>query len=373
MAQLGHSTCVVEKQDQPGSKTCCTGIVSADCLSMIYPPPEIIQLKACSARVFSPRGSSVRVERAEAQAYVLDRPALDRHLALRAEKSGAQYLFSTVAEDIKRTPDMVNVVLSGEKDKVNLSGRSLVIASGYPSSVTDKAGLGKIAYHALGAQTEVECTGIDEVQVYAGASIAPGFFAWLVPKGGGQAKVGLLCRKNPRPYMEGFLQHLAGEDKIRVCGQPINYGAVPLKPLARTFGHRLIAVGDAAGQVKPTTGGGIYFGMLSAQIAAATLHDALKNDDLSAARLASYQKGWHKLLKKELAIDYWAHRFYRSLTDLQMERIFSIIQRHGIHESILASPDITFDWHSHVILDVIKHGSLQKALAKLKLGNPPAQ
>ena len=73
------------------------------------------------------------------------------------------------------------------------------------------------------------------------------------------------------------------------------------------------------------------------------------------------------MLKRELAIDYWAHKFYRKLNDRQIEHIFDIIEHHGIHESLLASPDITFDWHSNVILDAIKHRSLDKSLGKLNL------
>ena len=72
-------------------------------------------------------------------------------------------------------------------------------------------------------------------------------------------------------------------------------------------------------------------------------------------------------MKRELSIDYWAYRFYRRLDDKQIEHIFNIIIKHGIHESLLTSPDITFDWHSLVILDAIRHRSLQRSLEKLKV------
>ena len=97
-----------------------------------------------------------------------------------------------------------------------------------------------------------------------------------------------------------------------------------------------------------------------------TLDECLKKGDLSSNRLLLYQKRWHKILKRELRIDYWAHRFYQGLDDKQIEHIFNIIVKHGIHESLLTSPDITFDWHSLVILDAIRHRSLQRSLEKLK-------
>jgi len=126
-----------------------------------------------------------------------------------------------------------------------------------------------------------------------------------------------------------------------------------------------MVVGDAAGQVKPTTGGGIYFGLLCAGLCVQAAREALLSDDLSSRKLSQYQKQWHKLLKQELAIDYWAHRFYRRLTNRQIEHVFNVIESHGIHETILSSPDISFDWHGRVIFDAMKHRSLQKSLRKL--------
>ena len=60
---------------------------------------------------------------------------------------------------------------------------------------------------------------------------------------------------------------------------------LPLAPVARTWTDRILAVGDAAGLVKPTTGGGIYYGLLSGHIAADVLSDALRDDQLTANRL----------------------------------------------------------------------------------------
>jgi hypothetical protein len=107
--------------------------------------------------------------------------------------------------------------------------------------------------------------------------------------------------------------------------------------------------------------------LLCTNLAVKTIDEALRKGDASARCLSSYQKRWHRLLKQELSIDYWAHRFYSSLDDKQIEHIFGTIERHGIHDTILASPDITFDWHGKVILDALKYRSLQRSLDKLGL------
>ncbi len=260
---------------------------------------------------------------------------------------------------------MVNIQAAANGGPVSLESRLAVIASGFGTPLTKSLGLGQIKEYAQGAQVEVITVGIEEVEVYSGTDIAPGFFAWLAPAGNSRAKAGLLCRNNPAPHIKGLLKRLQEQGKIEAVRGDISYGTVPLKPLARTYAERVLVVGDAAGHVKPTTGGGIYFGLLCAGMAVEEICDAFINGNFSARKLSVYQKKWHNLLKQELAIDYWAHRFYSKLNNQQIEHIFDIIERHDIHESLLASPDITFDWHSNIILDAIKHRTLEKSLAKL--------
>ncbi|MGD0354189.1 MAG: NAD(P)/FAD-dependent oxidoreductase [Dehalococcoidia bacterium] len=367
LAGQGLRVCVLEKNAHAGHKSSCTGIVSRDCFELLPVDTRIVQWQARSAKIFSPSGKYIRVERETTQAYILDRPALDLSIAKQAEASGAEFHFSTYVSGIHKDAKSVRVQGSDKNGQVSFESKVVVIASGFGTSFTKALGLGQINEYAQGAQVEVVNKDIEEVEVYSGTDIAPGFFAWLVPAGAGRAKAGLLCRNNPGPYIKILLEHLQQQGKIEAVRSNISYGAVPLKPLARTYADRLIVIGDAAGQVKPTTGGGIYFGLLCARIAVGTICDTIKNNNFSARNLSVYQKKWHEMLKRELAIDYWAHKFYRKLSDRQIEHIFDILEHHSIHESLLASPDITFDWHSNVILDAIKHRSLDKSLGKLNL------
>jgi geranylgeranyl reductase family protein len=370
LARLGHSVAVLEKDPEPGHKISCTGIVSHACLDLLPGSRNVIQREARSATIFSPSGHHVRVERESTQAYILDRPALDRLVAEQAGQNGAEYFFSTHAIGLRSDERSIYVKATRGRELLELPARVAVVACGTAAGLTRQMGMGQIREYAQGAQAEVVCKNIDEVEVYSGRHIAPGFFAWLVPTVPGRAKAGLLSSRNPGPSIINFLKLLEGRGKILPALHPVSYGAIPLKPLAKTYADRILVVGDAAGQVKPTTGGGIYFGLICAGVAVRTLDESLRAGDLSSRQLALYQKRWHKILKRELDIDYWAHRFYQGLTDKQAEHIFQIIQSHGIHESLLASPDITFDWHGKVILDAIRHRSLQRSLEKLKMGLP---
>ena len=126
-------------------------------------------------------------------------------------------------------------------------------------------------------------------------------------------------------------------------------------------------VGDAAGQVKPTTGGGIYYGLLCADIAANNLHRALENNDLSAKSLASYERDWKKKLGRELKICYYARKYYERLSDKHIDRIFDIIKSSGIDAALLKADDLSFDWHGEVILRLLGHRVLSKAIEVMKI------
>ena len=136
--------------------------------------------------------------------------------------------------------------------------------------------------------------------------------------------------------------------------------------MAKTYGDRLGVVGDAAGQVKPTTGGGIYFGLLCADIAANHLHRALESDDLSAKSLAGYEQEWRKKLGQELKIGYGARKLYERMSDAQIDRVFDIIKSRGIDEALLKAEDLSFDWHGEVVLRLIRRRVISKTIGMVK-------
>ena len=179
--------------------------------------------------------------------------------------------------------------------------------------------------------------------------------------------MGLLARRKPGLYLKKLLLNLLSQGKIVTAEVEPIYGGIPLKPLPKTYGERLVVVGDAAGQVKPTTGGGIYFGLLSAKIAANTLHQGLTNDALSVSDLVDYERKWRRKLGRELEIDYYARKFYERLNDQRIDRVFDIIKSHGIDEALLKAEDLSFDWHSRAVLRLMGHRAVVKALEVMKM------
>jgi len=179
--------------------------------------------------------------------------------------------------------------------------------------------------------------------------------------------VGLLSRRSPGFYLRKLISSLLAEGKIVSAEAELCRRGIPLKPLAKTYSDRLVVVGDAAGQVKPTTGGGIYYGLLCAEIAANNLHRALETNALSAKSLANYGREWKRKLGRELKICYWARKFYERLSDRQIDRVFDIIKSRGIDEALLKADDLSFDWHGEVILRLLGQRVLSKTIGVMRI------
>ncbi len=367
LAGMGYGVVVLEQHEQLGEGVCCTGIVSQECVRSFDVDKSVVLRQVNSARLFSPSGKLLRLWREETQASIVDRPAFDQIMASRAQDKGAEYHLNCMATGLEVGDSGVTVKATCRGEEVNLKARAVIIATGFNPKFTEGLGLGRAGDFAIGAQAEVETSGVDEIEVYFGQEIAPGFFAWLVPTSPQRALVGLLAKHHPGLYLKKLMLSLLSQGKI-VSGEvePI-YGRIPLKPLPKTCGERLVVVGDAAGLVKPTTGGGVYFGLLSAEIALDTLHRGLTNDTLSARYLADYERRWRRKLGRELEIDYYARKFYEHLGDQRIDRIFDIIKSHGIDEALCKAKDLSFDWHSRAVLKLMGHRAVSKALEAMKM------
>jgi digeranylgeranylglycerophospholipid reductase len=365
LAAKGHKVLVLEKKSRPGKKSACTGIVSQECAGAYDIEDSVILRKANSATLFSPSGKRLYL-REGPQACILDRAAFDSAMAERAQKAGAEYSFNSRVTDIIVEKNQVAVVVDYRGKVESIAGRAAVIAGGFSPGLLGRLGLGFFKDFAIGAQGEVEAPGLEEVEVYFG-EMAPGFFAWLVPVAPPLARAGLISRENPGAYLKKWLSDLTIQGKIASAEARISYGGIPLKPISRSYGERMVVVGDAAGQVKPTTGGGIYYGLLSADIAAATLDQALGDDDLSARRLARYERAWRKRLGRELRTGYWARRLFERLTNRQIDRLFKMVKDGGIDEALLKSRDISFDWHGRTITALLKYQAVARTIGHIKL------
>ena len=355
LASAGFSTAVLEQKGAPGLDICCTGIISTECFDSFGISPDVILGKANSVKLFSPSGRCLRLESEKVQAYIIDRASFDQAVARRARDCGVDYSFLSHVTDITIGKDKAEIAALCRGSREVFASRAILLANGTQPGLAHKLGLGRIEHFLIGAQIELRADN-GETEVHFGRQVAPGSFAWVVPTAADRALVGLLSSSQATSHLEAFLLSRYRQGRMADQKARIRQKAIPLGILPRTFGHRVLVVGSAAGQVKPTTGGGIYFGHLGARIATEVLREALGSDDLSAARLSRYDTRWRAKMAREIRLGRWARQVYARLSDRQIERLFDMLDSGGMASALLNSPDCSFDWHSRLILTGLKYG-----------------
>jgi digeranylgeranylglycerophospholipid reductase len=149
---------------------------------------------------------------------------------------------------------------------------------------------------------------------------------------------------------------------------------IPIGTLPHTSTDHALLVGDAAAQVKPLSGGGIFTGMRCAGLAAETADAALRSGDLSAAALGAYDRAWHAELGEEFRQAMFLRRMFLRLNDRDLDQVVAALQGAELRASIVAFGDI--DFPSHVARQLLRQSpSLVRLFPKAVsawLGGGPA-
>jgi digeranylgeranylglycerophospholipid reductase len=346
---------VLDRKAAAGEEICCTGIVSRECLDEFGIDQSLVLRQAGSARLIMPSGKWLRFWRDDEVACILDRSALDLALANQAQEVGAEYSFDTRVSDIKHEDGGVRVRASCRGEDISFDARTAVLATGFGSPLPGRLGLGGVRDIIFGAQAKVRVNGVDEVEVYFSRTLAPGGFAWLVPTSGGGGLAGLLTHSHPELRLNILLSDLQAQGKIESTDVEKGFATVPRCSLPRTSTDRILVVGEAAGQVKPTTSGGIYYGLLCADMAADSLHQAFTDGDFSRAGLCAYDRQWRARLGWELRIGNWLCSIYGRLSHQRIEQLCRFGGASDVTHFIAGLESLPFDRHSALALKLLKY------------------
>ncbi|MCK5593171.1 NAD(P)/FAD-dependent oxidoreductase, partial [Candidatus Bathyarchaeota archaeon] len=217
------------------------------------------------------------------------------------------------------------------------------------------AGLSVFNRHMLVKAVQAEVENVqdletDIVEVFLGRDYALGFYAWLIPKRNGKAKVGLAAKiGNPRELLQRLmLKHPTASKKLRRAKiLQISFHSIPLGgPIPKTFSNGFLTVGDAASQVKPTTGGGVIFGMTCAKIAAEVAYEALRKNDFSSDFLSIYQKRCNKKLGFDIKFMLRIRRMLDALPDEKLDDAINFCTKIGLDKALQSFDDIDFQGRS---------------------------
>lgn len=334
IAKAGHNVIVFEEHKSIGEPTHCAGLLSGSGLDSLAlePPQNVIQNQVRGARIYSPSGEYIEIKRGRREAYVVNRILFDRWLAERAIEQGTQIETQSKVHDLIQRKNIVNGVIVGEEKK-SVSAKVVINDEGARGVISRLAKLQVIPkkYKLPAYQYELENVDVNEdiAEMYYGRDLAPGFFAWIIPLGENRARVGIASKSDPRQRLQRFIKtNQYVSSKFQHFKIVNNYGGVVLVglPITKTWKEGMLVVGDAAGHVKATTGGGVIMGGTAARIAGNVTNTILDETD-DEIDYGDYETQWRGQILNELRTMYIAQK---GLTSLSNEGLNTLI--HGINE-----------------------------------------
>lgn len=345
LADRGLKTCLIDKKKEIGVGAICAGVIGKEAFERYDLPSDTVLRSIDSVSFFSPFGQRLEYEQKNHFAYVVDRDLFDRRLLNKAKKRGVEIFLDEKVRDISGAPYFYTI----KGSRHTFKAKAIVISTGVEYGLHKKAGLTMPPQFLYGTQLEItvpHCP--SKLEIHIGHDFAPGSFGWLVPYRNGQAKIGLLLAQKGKRFLKRLIEQRLGiahgfdEKKMQV--KPIAFGAVK-----KSVNGNILSVGEAAGQVKTTTGGGIFYGLLCSEIAVEKLAQTIKN----GFSLTDYEITWRSALVSELDIGKNLRMIAAKLTDEEVENLFSFVKQNRFWVELLV-PRINFDYHSNVIFFCMK-------------------
>lgn len=351
IAKQNHRVLVIEEDYEIGTPEHCGGLVSVPAMDDlgIIPMRSTLDNKVRSALIVSPSGKSFTLDARPQQVIVLDRREFDKQIAHQAKVSGAEIRVRSSLREI--TKDGAKTSDGEIKCKI------VVDARGVASLIhKDRTGI------LQSAQYEVYADWIDKerVEVYLDQEKYPGFFAWIIPTRRDEAKVGVAGKGiNPATALEDFLKTKGNYSTVRKIFAPIWIKG----PIKEFVTRNIITIGDAAGQSKPTTAGGIYSSGLGGIFAGKAISKFLESG--KEGNLLEYQKNWLDRFGKEFEHMLLARSLLERLDNKSIDGLFESITPEVLND---ISKEGSFDFHTISVAKILGVKGSVKAIQSI-LGN----
>jgi len=351
----GNSTIVIEEDHEIGTPEHCGGMVSLSGLQKLglMLDSNNFQNVVPMARIRS-KSASFELSAEKQNVIVVDRRGLDKQIAKQAEDAGAQIRTRCTFKSIAKKESKYTIKTSDGE----IECKYFVDAKGL-GSLKDASQNGILA----SAQFEVYAKWIEgkTVEILFDSDKYPGFFMWIIPMGDGRGKIGVAGKGiNTSVALHEFIRSKGEKYSIiRKIFAPIWIGG----PKSQFVFDRTLIVGDAAGQTKPTTAGGIFSCGMGGVFAGQAISNAIeKNDD---TLLYEYEKSWKSMFQKEFQSMLLARKVLERLDNKAIDDIFSSLSKKAITD---VSNFSDFDFHSSALSLFLKT-KIATNLTKILIGN----
>ena len=330
------SVLVIEEDYEIGTPEHCGGLVSLAALEElgVIPFRKTFEHIIESAKITSPNGNGFTINSKKQKVIEINRRELDKQIAFQAQKNGAVIKVRTSFQEITDTGIRTN------EEKIDC--KILVDARGVSSLIhKDRSGI------LSSAQYEIYADWIKKgkVEVIFDQEKYPGFFAWIIPSEENKGKVGVAGRGiNVSEALDKILEERGNFSTIRKIFAPIWIKG----PIEKFVEGNIVIVGDAAGQAKPTTAGGIFTSGMGGVFAGQAICKFLKTDD--HVDLEEYQKKWMERFGKEFEKQSLARKMLERIDNKTINKLFETITPEIIKE---ISEKEDFDFHTRSIVKLL--------------------
>ena len=333
-AEGGAKTVLIDKKEEPARSSACGGLVSRSTWRRLGTGDGPIVHEINGVVVHPPAGDAFELSSPEVKAYVVDRDKLNARLLDRAKSGGVEVRPGT--EIVRRDGLRVETKRTDGSGRERLRPHTVIGADGPRSDVRrlfDLERPSKLLY-AIQAEMGYRAEKSNYVEVFFGKKVAPGFFAWIIPVNERRARIGLATTDGSG--LKDYFNRLIVRAGASAPGD-YRTGVIPIGVPDQSCGGPVLTVGDAAGQVKPTTGGGLYPISITGRIAGKVAVETLATED-DPSEL--YYKRWMRRVGRELKREMTLHRVLEVVSDRKLTRLLNLLNRPGITDWISDQGDI---------------------------------
>ncbi len=348
IAGHGITIHVIEAHKEIGFPMECAGIVSGKITSLLAIPRDIILNRIKKAKVFSPDGSHATI-RARDQPVVLDRVKLDQHFYHVAEERGVQYHLNERVISVEKHENFVMVTSTREryvsKMIVGCDGASSIVARHHGinhSRITGKQVIARIdkAIHELMEPDTCELHFDPEWH---------GLFGWIIPESPDVYRIGIASPMHVARHFGTFISRSLGLHSVQatrnngISTLNITGGTIPIGIPTRCSFDRALLVGDAACQVKASTGGGIVMLAMASKLAAEAILQAFEKNDFSGRFLFKhYERPCKMKIEPDLRVHFVIHKGIEKLDRRDFATLFNLSKSKDIQALLLNVADMDF-------------------------------
>lgn len=384
-AQEGASTLIIEDDAKIGEPVQCAGLVSKRALeeSELKNWSSFMNCELKGAVVHS-QSSELVLEAPDKQAFAIRRDLFDLALAKEAQNAGADIILGSKVKKVRTREDgrRLTITTATANGAQEIEARVVIGADGVRSTVAKSAGLtvARRNLHCVQIEGEYEMEGAPFAEIFVGKTVAPGFFAWTIPLGtdNNRARIGLCidnrfsAHSNPLHFLKRNLaEHPVIAKKYKGTVFTRTAGSIPIPVDAGLRGRRqktvkidkgtgILLVGDAAAQIKPVTGGGVYYGMKCGKIAGESAAKACLTDDMKVLNV--YEQGWREEIGKEIAFGLKVHRLRCVMSDKDFDTLLNTLSQNETLQRIKEKGDM--DYPSIVLHGLLTNPCLVKVMAR---------